>query len=596
MNARPPDRLTIAIAQLNPIVGDIPGNADKARRARADAARDGADLVAFPELFLSGYPPEDLVLKPAFQAACRAKIEELARETADGGPALLIGTPWVHQPAKTGVSTLEEKKLYNAYCLLDRGAITAVRLKVNLPNYGVFDEARVFAPGPPPGPVNFRGVRIGVPICEDIWTEWGDYEDVVETLAESGAELMIVPNGSPYARDKDDDRLNLAVSRVTESGVPLIYANQVGGQDELVFDGASFGLHADRSLAFQFPAFREMVKTLHWERSGNSWRCVDGPALAVEEGDEADYAACVLGLRDYVNKNGFKGVVLGLSGGIDSALVAALAVDALGPERVHCVMLPYRFTAQASLDDAARVAQALGVQYNIVPIEKAVQGLEATLAPLFAGKARDVTEENLQARARGTILMAISNKLGLMVVTTGNKSEMSVGYATLYGDMNGGFNPIKDLYKTQVYRLSRLRNGWKPDGALGPDGPVIPDNILTRAPTAELRENQTDQDSLPPYDVLDAILERLVEREEPIAKIVEAGFDRATVVQVERMLNLAEYKRRQAAPGVKVTLKNFGRDRRYPIVNRFRDSGAPLPAPDNALLKSGPAQSEAFDY
>src|SRR5499433_1461232 len=587
MNARPTDRLAIAIGQLNPIVGDIAGNADKARRARAEAARSGADIVALPELFLSGYPPEDLVLKPAFQAACRAKVEELARETAGGGPALLIGTPW-----------LEERKLYNAYCLLDRGVIAAVRRKVNLPNYGVFDERRVFAPGPPPGPVNFRGVRIGIPICEDIWTEWGDYEDVVECLAETGAELMIVPNGSPYSRDKDDVRLNLAVARVTESGVPLIYVNQVGGQDELVFDGASFGLHADRALAFQLPAFRETVKTLRWERSGNGWRCIDDFIVAVEAGDKADYFACMLGLRDYVSKNGFKGVVLGLSGGVDSALVAALAVDALGADRVHCVMLPYRYTSRQSLDDAAQVAKALGVKYDTLPIEPAITGLEKALAPLFTGRPRDVTEENLQARARGTILMAISNKFGLMVVTTGNKSEMSVGYATLYGDMNGGFNPIKDLYKTEVYRLARLRNGWKPDGALGPSAQVIPDNILTRAPSAELRENQTDQDTLPPYDVLDQILERLVEREEPIAKIVEDGFDRETVMKVERMLNVAEYKRRQAAPGVKVTLKNFGRDRRYPIVNRFRDSGEPLPAPDRALIKGGQGapKNEAIDF
>ena len=582
MNARPTDRLAIAVAQLNPTVGDIAGNAEKARRARAEAA--GADLVALPELFLSGYPPEDLVLKPAFQAACRAQVEELARETAAGGPALLIGTPWV-----------EDGKLYNAYCLLDRGAISAVRLKVNLPNYGVFDERRVFAPGPPPGPVAFRGVRIGIPICEDIWTEWGDYEDVVECLAETGAELMIVPNGSPYSRDKDDVRLNIAVARVTESDLPIVYVNQIGGQDELVFDGASFGLHADRSLAFQLPAFREVVTTLTWERTGNGWRCVDGPVVAVEEGDRADYAACMLGLRDYVNKNGFKGVVLGLSGGVDSALVAALAVDALGAERVRCVMLPYRFTSQESLDDAAKVARALRVQYDVVPIESAVQGLEQSLAPLFKGMPRDVTEENLQARARGTILMAISNKLGLMVVTTGNKSEMSVGYATLYGDMNGGYNPVKDLYKTEVYRLARLRNLWKPERAFGPGGDVIPERIITRAPTAELRENQTDQDSLPPYDVLDRILERLVEHEEPVAKIVEEGCDRETVMKVARMLDLAEYKRRQAAPGVKVTLKNFGRDRRYPIVNRFRDSGAPLPEPDPSLVKNAAAKTEAYD-
>src|SRR6266566_18950 len=586
MNARPTDRLAIAIGQLNPIVGDIAGNADKARRALAEAARDGADVVALPELFLSGYPPEDLVLKPAFQAACRAKVEELARETASGGPALLIGTPWP-----------EESRVYNAYCLLDRGVIAAVRRKVNLPNYGVFDERRVFAPGPPPGPVNFRGVRVGIPICEDIWTEWGDYEDVVECLAETGAELMIVPNGSPYWRDKEDVRLNLAVARVTESGVPLIYINQVGGQDELVFDGASFGLHADRALAFQLPAFREVVKTLRWERAGNSWRCLDGPVDAVEEGDEADYAACMLGLRDYVNKNGFKGVVLGLSGGVDSALVAAVAVDALGADRVRCVMLPYRYTSQQSLDDAARVVEALGVKYDVVAIESAVLGLEKALAPVFAGQPRDVTEENLQARARGTMLMAMSNKFGLMVVTTGNKSEMSVGYATLYGDMNGVFNPIKDLYKTEVYRLARVRNGWKPDGALGPSAQVIPDNILTRAPSAELRENQTDQDTLPPYDVLDQILERLVEREEPIAKIVAAGFDREIVTKVERMLTLAEYKRRQAAPGVKVTLKNFGRDRRYPIVNRFHDPGTPMPQPDQTISKTAAmAKAGASDF
>jgi len=580
MSPRPPDRLAIAIAQLNPTLGDIAGNADKARRARAEAARDGADLVALPELFLSGYPPEDLVLKPALQAACRAKIEELARETADGGPALLIGTPWI-----------EDGKLYNAYCLLAGGLIAAVRFKVDLPNYGVFDEKRVFVPGPLPGPINFRGVRVGIPICEDIWGP-----EVVECLAETGTELMVVPNGSPYSRDKEEVRLNIAVARVTESDLPIIYVNQIGGQDELVFDGASFGLNADRTLGFQLPAFRELVRTLHWERTGNQWRCVDGPIEPVETGDRADYRACMLGLRDYVDKNGFKGVVLGLSGGVDSALVAALAVDALGAARVRCVMLPYRFTSQASRDDAARAAQALGAPYDVVPIEPAVLGLEQALSPIFKGERRDVTEENLQARARGTILMAISNKFGLMVVTTGNKSEMSVGYATLYGDMNGGFNPIKDLYKTEVYRLARLRNEWKPDDALGPDGEVIPANILTRAPTAELRENQTDQDTLPPYDVLDGILERLVEREEPIAKIVEEGFDRETVIKVERMLNLAEYKRRQAAPGVKVTRKNFGRDRRYPIVNRFRDSGAPLPQPDPALVKAMPAKSEAFDF
>ena len=362
-----------------------------------------------------------------------------------------------------------------------------------------------------------------------------------------------------------------------------------------MFDGASLGLNADCSLAFQLSSYKEAVVTTRWRRVGDTWRCDDGPKERALEGDEADYAACVLGLRDYVNKNGFPGVVLGLSGGIDSALCAAIAVDALGAERVRCVMMPYKFTAQESLDDAAGCAKALGVNYAILPIAPAVEGFEEALKPLFAGLARDVAEENLQARARGMILMAISNKFNVMLVTTGNKSEMSVGYATLYGDMNGGFNPIKDLYKTEVFRLARLRNRWKPEGAMGPDGRVIPENIITRAPSAELRENQKDEDSLPPYPVLDAILERLVEREEPVVTIVAAGFARETVMRVERMLNIAEYKRRQAAPGVKVTLKNFGRDRRYPITNRFRDLGTPLPAPDATLHPAKPAKSEAVD-
>jgi NAD+ synthase len=574
MSKRPADRLAIALAQLNPIVGDVSGNLERARAARAQAAGDGADIVAFSELFIAGYPPEDLVLKPAFQADCRAAVETLARETVDGGPAVLIGTPWV-----------EDKKLYNAYALLAGGRIEAIRFKVDLPNYGVFDEKRVFAAGPLPGPIVFEGIRVGIPICEDIWGA-----EAVECLVETGAEILLVPNGSPYWRGKTEERLNIALSRVVEAGLPLIYLNQVGGQDELVFDGASFAINADRSVGFQLPEFQEAVVTTQWARAGGVWRCTSGPMAAPDELDRADYTACMVGLRDYVDKNRFKGVVLGLSGGIDSALCAALAVDALGRERVRCVMLPYRYTSPDSLNDAAAVARALGVACDIVPIESAVHGLDAALAGVFAGAPADVTEENLQSRARGTILMAISNKFGLMVVTTGNKSEMSVGYATLYGDMNGGFNPVKDLYKTEVYRLSRLRNRWKPEGARGPNGAVIPDNVLTRAPSAELRENQTDQDTLPPYDVLDQILERLVEREQPIAAIIAAGFDRDTVMKIERMLYLAEYKRRQAAPGVKVTLKNFGRDRRYPIVNRFRDSGVQPAVSDRASVK-GPAKS-----
>ncbi len=577
--------LLITLAQLNPAVGDVDGNAAKARAARARAQADGAALVVLPELFICGYPPEDLVLKPAFQSACRGAVEALARETADGGPAMLIGSPWV-----------EDGKLYNACALLDGGRIAAIRYKANLPNYGVFDEKRLFARGPAAGPVTVRGVRVGVPICEDIWLEESeDYENVVECLAETGAEILVVPNGSPYARDKTDVRLSIAVARVTESGLPLIYLNQVGGQDELVFDGASFALNADLSVAAQLPDFAESITTLRWTKGDDGWRC-NGPIAPVLEGDKADYAACVLGVRDYVRKNKFPGVLLGISGGIDSALCAAIAVDALGAEHVRGVMLPFRFTAQVSLDDAAKLAKRLGIRYEVLPIADAVNGFEKILSETFKGLPRDITEENLQARARGTLLMAISNKTGAMVVTTGNKSEMSVGYATLYGDMNGGFNPIKDIYKTEVFRLSALRNSWKPDGALGPVGEVIPVNIITRPPTAELRENQTDQDSLPPYDMLDAILERLVEREEPLAAIVEAGFDRAVVARIDHLLNIAEYKRRQAAPGVKVTTRSFGRDRRYPITNRFRDAGKPLPQPDETLLsRAGRASAEVFE-
>jgi NAD+ synthase len=580
MNARPADSLKIALAQLNPTVGDVAGNADRVRRARDEAQKLGAEIVAFPELFIAGYPPEDLVLKPAFQAACRSAVEALARESKSG-PALLVGTPWV-----------EDGKLYNAYALLTGGVIEAIRYKVDLPNYGVFDEKRVFAQGAMPGPILFKGVRIGIPICEDIWGA-----EVVECLSETGGEILLVPNGSPYWRGKTEHRLNIAVARVVESGLPLIYLNMTGGQDELVFDGASFVLNADRSVGAQLPTFRETVALTEWKREAGAWKCVGGPLTRQDENEKTDYGACVLGLKDYVDKNGFKGVVMGLSGGIDSALCAAMAVDALGKERVRCVMLPYRFTSQDSLDDAAKIATALGIQYDILPIESAVLGLEKAVAPVFEGRPRDVTEENIQARARGVILMAISNKFGLMVVTTGNKSEMSVGYATLYGDMNGGFNPVKDLYKTEVFRLSRLRNSWKPESALGPAGEVIPENVIVKPPTAELRENQKDQDSLPPYDMLDQILERLVEREEPVAAIVAAGFDSDTVLKVARLLDLAEYKRRQAAPGVKVTLRNFGRDRRYPIVNRFRDPGEPLPEPDKSLLKAGAsAKSEAFDF
>jgi NAD+ synthase len=572
------DKLRFALAQLDPTLGDIAGNLKRARAARAEAAAASADLIVFTELFICGYPPEDLVLKPAFQLACMKAVEELAADTADNGPAVLIGSPW-----------REGETVMNAVCLLNAGQIEAIRYKVDLPNYGVFDEKRVFSAGPLPGPIMFKGVRLGVPICEDIWTD-----EVTECLVETGAELFIVPNGSPYSQHKGDKQLQVVVSRVVETGLPMIYLNQVGGQDELVFAGASFGIESDRTLAFQLPAFQETVAIVDYRRTRGMWTCANGAVAAIPDGIASDYAACVLGLRDYVEKNRFPGVVLGLSGGIDSAVVAAMAVDALGPERVHCVMLPYLYTASESLTDAEACAKALGVRYDVVPIAPVIDGFNTVLAPIFAGRSPDVTEENLQSRARGTILMAISNKFGAMVLTTGNKSEMSCGYATLYGDMNGGFNPIKDLYKQQVFAAARWRNTERPDGARGPAGVVIPENIITRPPSAELRPDQKDEDSLPPYEILDAILECLVERELPISEIVARGYDFDTVKRVEGLLRIAEYKRRQAAPGVKITRKNFGRDRRYPITNGFRDPGVKVVFDGTARLKK--PQEDVVDF
>ena len=565
--------LKIALAQLNPTLGDLAGNVAKLLLSRAAAARAGADLVLLPELFVCGYPPEDLVRKPAFAAQCRAAVEQLARDLGPG-PAVIVGTVWP-----------DGNKLYNAVVLIDEGRIAAVRTKVDLPNYGVFDEKRVFDAGPLPGPVLFRGVKLGLPICEDIWKE-----EVVECLAECGTDILLVANGSPFEWNKEDVRTNIAVARVTESGLPLAYLNQVGGQDELVFDGASFVLNADGMLAVQLPAWEEAIVVTTWEKEDGGWRCKAGRRALLEEGDAAAYHATVLGLRDYVTKNGFPGVVLGLSGGVDSALCAAIAADALGPAAVHAVMLPYRFTSSESLADAAACAKALGIRYDTVPIAPAVDGLYTMLAPMFAGRPRDIAEENIQSRVRGTTLMAISNKLGSMLVTTGNKSEMSVGYATIYGDMNGGFNPIKDLYKMEVYRLCRWRNAHVPKGGRGPVGVVIPERIITKAPTAELRENQKDQDSLPPYEALDDILASLVEHEMPLPQIVERGHAPAVVKKIERLLYLAEYKRRQAAPGVKISARSFGRDRRYPITNRFREevSGAATTPSAGTAAGGGP--------
>lgn len=553
------ESLKIALAQVNPTVGDLPGNAELIRRMRGLSAEAGADLVVFPELVVSGYPPEDLVLKPFFLDKIEATVQALAAETADGGPALLITSPW-RADEPIGMA-----KAWNAALLLDGGEVAAVRAKADLPNYGVFDEKRVFVPGPMPGPINFRGVRLGVPICEDIWGP-----DVVECLEESGAEILISPNGSPFEVDKPDYRSQLAGARVTESELPLIYLNQIGGQDELVFDGASFVLNADRSLAVQAPAFTEVLIVTDWNRGPEGWACAPGDKCPPPDRMSAMYQAMMLGLRDYVGKNGFPGVVLGMSGGIDSALSAAVAVDALGADKVHCVMMPSPYTSKDSLEDASEAARLLGCRIDTVPIWPAMEAFSDMLAPIFGNEAPDTTEENIQARARGLTLMGISNKFGAMLLTTGNKSEMSVGYATLYGDMCGGYSVLKDIYKTDVFALCRWRNENRPAETMGPDGAVMPERIITKPPSAELKPDQTDQDSLPPYDMLDDILACLIEGELSVDDIVARGHDPQVVQRVWRMLDLAEYKRRQAPPGVKVTARAFGRDRRYPITNAFR--------------------------
>ena len=547
------DTLRIAIAQINPHEGQVIHNLAGIRRARAEAARLGADLVVTPEFSIAGYPAEDLVRKPAFVDACEAVLAQLAADTEDGGPGLIVGGPWA-----------DGDKLYNGAFLLDGGKIIARRAKHELPNYGVFDDKRVFDAGPAPGPVAFRGFRIGLMICEDWW-----FPAVAETLAESGAELLLSVNASPYEVDKHEKRIALAVERVVETGLPFVFCAQICGQDELVFEGASFVLNADRSLAVQMPHFEEAVSLTVWRREGETLVCAPQPLAPEPERLESIYRSMMLGLGDYVRKNRFPGIILGLSGGIDSALSAAVAVDALGPAMVRTFMLPSPYTSQDSLDDAAECARLLGISCDSISIEPAMAAFEGALAPVFAGRQADITEENIQSRARGLMLMAISNKLGHMVLTTGNKSEMSVGYATLYGDMCGGYSVLKDVYKMTVFALCRWRNANQPKGALGPAGAVMPPRVISKPPSAELRPNQTDQDSLPPYEILDAILEGLVEGEQSVDALVAAGYDRATVLRVWRLLDRAEYKRRQAPPGVKITPRAFGRDRRYPITNGF---------------------------
>ena len=549
------DQFRLTIAQLNPTVGDLAGNAALARDAWEQAKAAGADMVALPEMFMTGYSTQDLVNKPAFHLAAMAAVEALAVDCADG-PTLAIGGPYT-----------ENGRLYNAYHICRGGKVVSRQLKHFLPNYNVFDEVRQFNRGDIQGPYAIlNGPRIGSPICEDAW-----YEDVAETMVESGAEILVVPNGSPYFRGKFEYRMNNMVARVVENDVPLVYLNMVGGQDDQAFDGGSFVLNRGGELALQLPLFDTAIAHVDFTREAEGWVAVAGDKAPLPSEYEQDYRAMVESLRDYFGKTGFTKCLLGLSGGIDSAIVATIAADALGPQNVRCVMLPSEYTSQASLDDAQAVVDALGCKYDTVNIAGPRAAVTEALAPLFEGMEEGLTEENIQSRMRGLLLMAQSNKFGEMLLTTGNKSEVAVGYATIYGDMAGGYNPIKDMYKTRVFETCRWRNANHRPWMMAPAGEMIPVAIIDKPPTAELRPDQKDSDSLPPYDILDGILEMLVDNEASVADCVAGGYDRDVVKRVEHLLYISEYKRFQSAPGTRLSRHAFWLDRRYPIVNRFRD-------------------------
>ena len=549
------DTFKITLAQLNPTVGNLNGNADKAYKAWSNGKKSGSDLVALPEMFITGYNPQDLIFKPVFLTAAIEVLKELAGACANG-PALAIGGPWS-----------EGKSVFNAYFILKSGEIQSVVEKHHLPNESVFDELRIFERGAVGGPYSIANTRIGSPICEDAW-----HEDVVETHAETGAEFLLIPNGSPYHRGKRDDRLNRMVSRVVESGLPLIYLNMVGAQDDQVFDGGSFALNPGGPLALQMPMFAEAEVDIVLQRHSEGWIIEDAEKVRIPDQKEADYHAMVIGLRDYCAKSGFDKVLLGLSGGVDSALVAVIATDALGSHNVRCVMLPSEYTSKSSLDDAEALAENLGCRYDYVPITEGRQAINNMLAPLFTGSPTDLTEENIQSRLRGLLLMAMSNKFGEMLLTTGNKSEVAVGYATIYGDMAGGYNPIKDLYKTRVFSICRWRNKQHRVWMKGPDGVIIPPNIISKPPSAELRPDQQDSDSLPDYPILDGILEILVDRDGSLEDCQSAGYSQSDSELVERLLYLSEYKRFQSAPGTRLSPRAFWLDRRYPINNNWRES------------------------
>jgi len=532
--------LTIAIAQYNFTVGDLAANAQRIVQALDGARAAGADLLVTPELALSGYPPEDLLLRPDFYRACAS---ELARIVAQVRATTLV----IGHPVESG------GRHYNAASVIRDGQILATYHKQLLPNYEVFDEKRYFEHGDTPCVFELNGIQLGLAICEDLWAD-----GPARRVRECGADLLLGINASPYHVGKGSRRLEVLRSRIAETGLPMLYCNMVGGQDELIFDGASFALNGDGGLAFQAPSFEERLDVLSF-RDGR-WQ---GGAIAASRSTEDEvYEALKTGVRDYLGKNGFPGAIIGLSGGIDSALTLCVAVDALGAERVRAVMMPSPYTAQMSLDDSRAMVARLGVRYDEIPIEPAMRTFAELLAGQFAGMPADTTEENLQSRIRGMILMALSNKTGAIVLTTGNKSEMATGYATLYGDMAGGFAVLKDLYKTFVYKLARWRNGVSP---------VIPENIITRPPSAELKPDQTDQDSLPPYEILDAIIEAYMERDESPREIIARGFPEADVRRAVAMLKRNEYKRRQAPVGIRVTRRGFGRDWRYPITSRYQD-------------------------
>ena len=548
------DQFKITLAQLNATVGDLKGNADKVMKAWEKARDEQSNIIAFPELFITGYNPQDLILKPAFQKASTETIQKIA-EACSQGPAIAVGGPFC-----------DEKNLYNAYYILSGGKIQAVIKKHHLPNEEVFDEVRLFSSGNVDGPFQVDQMRIGSPICEDAW-----HSDIVETLEETGAQTLLVPNGSPYYRGKTEIRQNVMVSRVVESGLPLVYLNLVGGQDDQVFDGGSFVLNPGGELVLQMPQFEESVETCVFKKSAGSWKAEVGHKSRILEPLESDYFAMVMGLRDYCKKAGFDRVVIGLSGGVDSALVATIAADALGPQSVRAVMLPSEYTSKGSLDDAAELSTNLNCRYDYLSIEEGRLAISETLSDLFKGTKTDLTEENIQSRLRGLLLMAISNKFGEMLLTTGNKSEVSVGYSTIYGDMAGGYNPIKDLYKTRVFDICRWRNEntrpWMKASGIN----VIPINIIEKPPSAELRPDQKDSDSLPDYFILDGILKILVDEDGTVEDCINAGFREEDAKRIQKLLFMNEYKRYQSAPGTRLSKRAFWLDRRYPIVNQWSE-------------------------